>query len=196
MSDLSASGSGMIDGHCRPNCTRRNMRDPDQFARLIMRHDRVIRAFLRGLLPTASDVDEVMQEVSVVAWRKFDQLDDPENFRQWACVIARYEALMHRRRKARDRIVLGDEIDQLLVDEGLQELSLRERQLHALEGCLAKQPTDRKRLVMRVYAAEQPMKAIAEQLGKTPAALYKLLSRIRHELLECVEQTLAAEQAP
>ena len=41
--------------------------DREMFVRLLMRHDRVIRAFLRGLLPTATDVDEVMQEVSVIA---------------------------------------------------------------------------------------------------------------------------------
>ena len=61
----------------------------EQFVRLLVRHDRAIRAWLRVLLPTLNDVDEVMQEVSVVAWRKFDQLDDPENFQRWVCVIAR-----------------------------------------------------------------------------------------------------------
>ncbi len=102
--------------------------DREQFVRLLMRHDRVVRAYLRSLLPTATDVDEVMQEISVVAWRKFGELDDPDNFRRWICVIARYEVLMHRRKKARDRIVLGREIEELLADEGLEELSLRERQ--------------------------------------------------------------------
>ena len=164
--------------------------DRERFVRLLMRHDRTIRAFLRGLLPTASDVDEVMQEVSVVAWRKFDELDDPENFRRWACVIARYEVLMYRRTKARDRLVLGEELDRLMADEGIEELSLRERQLEALEGCLGRLPEDRRRLVLRVYAAESPLKTIARQVGKTPEAIYQVLSRTRRELLRCVERTL------
>ena len=56
------------------NLNKSGVDEPDRelFVRLIMRHDRPIRAFLRGLLPTASDVDEVMQEVSVIAWRNFD----------------------------------------------------------------------------------------------------------------------------
>ena len=119
------------------------------------------------------------RHLSVVAWRKFGELDDPSNFRRWTCVIARYEVLMHRRRIARDRLVFGEEIERLMADEGLEELSLRERQLEALEGCLDKLPSDRKRLVMRIYSAEAPMKTIAEQVGKTPDALYKLLSRVR-----------------
>jgi RNA polymerase sigma-70 factor (ECF subfamily) len=169
--------------------------DRDLFARLIMRHDRAVRSYLRSLLPTASDVDEVMQEVSVVAWRKFDELDDPGNFQRWVCVIARYEVLMHRRKKARDRLVLGEEVEQLLADEGLEELGLRQQQLDALERCLNKLPEDRKQLVMRIYAADQPMKTIARQIGKTPNAAYQILSRARRDLLTCVEQTLAAEEA-
>lgn len=168
---------------------------PDQelFVRLIMRHDRTIRAFLRSLLPTSADVDEVMQEVSVVAWRKFGQLDDPNDFPRWACVIARYEVLMYRRSKARDRFVLGEDIEELMAEEALEELPLRARQLDALENCLNKLPSERKHLVLRAYAAEEPLKTIAEQIGKSPAALYRLLSRVRHELLVCVERSLAAE---
>jgi RNA polymerase sigma-70 factor (ECF subfamily) len=167
--------------------------DRELFVRLIMRHDRAIRAFLRGLLRTSADVDEVMQEVSVAAWRKFDQLDDPENFQRWACVIARYEVLMYRRKKARDRFVLGEDIEELMAEEGLKELPLRGQQLDALENCLNKLPTERKHLVLKAYAAEEPLKTLAEQIGKSPEALYKLLSRIRRELLVCVERTLAAE---
>lgn len=165
--------------------------DRELFVRLLMRHDRAIRAFLRPLLPTATDVDEVMQEVSVIAWRKLGELDDPENFRRWACVIARYEVLMYRRKKARDRFVLGEEIEQLIAGEGLEELAMREQQLEALEGCLDKLPAGRRQLVLRIYAAEDPMKTIAKQIGKTPEALYKLVSRLRRELLQCVERTLA-----
>ena len=165
--------------------------DRELFVRSLMRHDRAIRAFLRSLLPTASDVDEVMQEVSVVAWRKFDLLDDPENFRRWVCVIARYEVLMYRRKKARDRLVLGQEIEQLISDEGLDELDLREQQLSALESCVNELPDEKRKLVLRVYSREQPMKSIAKQIGKTPEALYKMLSRLRQSLLECIEQTVA-----
>ena len=129
--------------------------DRELFVRLIMRHDRPIRAFLRGSLPTAADVDEVMQEVSVIAWRKFGQLDDPNGFRRWVCVIARYEVLMHRRKKARDRLVLGQEIEQLIAEEGLEELELREQQLKALEGCLDKLPKERSQLVLHVDALLQ-----------------------------------------
>jgi len=171
-----------------------NSADHEGFVRLLMQHDRTIRAFLRSMLPSGHDVDEVMQEVSVVAWRKFDQLDDAENFRRWVCVIARYEVLMYRRTKARDRLFLGEEIEQLIANEGLEELDQRESQLEALEACLKKLPTERRQLTIRVYESAQPMKYIAEQIGKTPEALYKLLSRTRRELLQCIQRSISEGQ--
>lgn len=173
--------------------TSSNAESPDRelFVRLLMKHDRAIRAYLRALLPTVNDVDEVMQEVSVIAWRKFDQLDDPRNFCRWACVIARYEVLMHRRRKARDRFVLGQEVEQLIADEGVEELSIREEQLDALENCLDRLPPERRQLTLKIYSADASMKTIAASLGKSPEAIYKMISRIRQKLLECVEQRIA-----
>lgn len=162
----------------------------DQFVRLLMKHDRTIRAYLRSLLPVQEDVDEVMQEVSVVAWRKFDQLEEPENFSRWACVIARYEVLMYRRKKARDRFILGQEIEQLIADEGLEELKLREQQLAALESCMEKLPAPRRQLLLSVYGERKPVSQIASQIDKTTAATYKMIARIRHSLFECVQRAL------
>ena len=53
------------------------------------------------LLTSLDDVDDVMQEVSVAALRKFSTLDDHSAFGAWACLIARYELLSARRRFAR-----------------------------------------------------------------------------------------------
>lgn len=163
----------------------------EQFVRLLTRHDRAIRAFLRALLPTFGDVDEVMQEVSVAAWRKFSSLDDPENFCRWACGISRNQVLRYRRSKARDRIVLGEDIEKLIADEGLDELVERQEQLTALEGCMEQLPEERKRLVLEAYSGERSMKAIAAAAGKTPEAIYQVISRLRRQLLNCITHSLA-----
>jgi len=79
--------------------------DATLFIRLFMSHERQLRFFLYQLLPTRDDVDEVMQNTSLVLWRKFGELDDENNFINWAYVVARYEVLMYRRKKARDRLI-------------------------------------------------------------------------------------------
>ena len=66
----------------------------EEFLRLWTHHEPELRAFVRSCVPRAEDVDEVMQEVSLVAWRKFSSLTGPAEFPKWACLIARYEILM------------------------------------------------------------------------------------------------------
>jgi RNA polymerase sigma-70 factor (ECF subfamily) len=170
------------------------LRDPNEdFLRLFTHHEPELRAFLRSCLPRALDVDEVMQEVSLVAWRKFTELPDKAQFVRWVCMIARYEVLMYRRRRARDRLVLDEDIVQTLADEGVEEMPVREAQLRVLDDCIAKLPEERRQLTLAAYAPESSMKVLASQLGRTEGSLYQLLARIRQELLRCVERTPALE---
>ena len=95
--------------------------DPHEtFLRLWMQHEPELRAFVRACCPKAQEVDDVMQEVSVAALRKFSTLDDHAAFGAWACLIARYELLTARRRFARDRLVLAEDVIQLLADGEFQ----------------------------------------------------------------------------
>jgi len=168
--------------------------DPNaDFLRLWTKHERELRAFVRACVPRAGEVDEVMQEVSLVAWRKFSTLVEPAQFPKWACLIARYEILMARRRHARDRLVLDEDILEKLAEEGAEEMSLRHRQLELLDGCIAKLPRDRRDLALAAYAPGASIKELAGRLGRTEGALYQLLARIRQDLVQCVERSLARE---
>jgi len=73
----------------------------EAFVRLLMKHEPRVRSFLRGLLPTWHDVEEVAQEASLIAWRKFDDFEEGTSFGGWLLTIARFEALNYRRRMAR-----------------------------------------------------------------------------------------------
>jgi RNA polymerase sigma-70 factor (ECF subfamily) len=169
----------------------------EQFVRLLTRHEPSVRAYIRAGVSAWNDVDEVMQEVSLVAWRKFESLDSPEGFPHWLRIIAKYEVLKHRRSQARDRLVLDEDIVATLLDEGLadsaSEDAHRGDERTALERCLEKLPAARRELVLKAYSPERPIQALADQLGKSPAAMYQLLSRIRSELADCVERTRAVE---
>jgi RNA polymerase sigma-70 factor (ECF subfamily) len=87
------------------NDTEKNT-DHEAFLRLFSRFEGNLRAFVASLIPTWDGVDEVLQESSVVLWRKFDQFDsqgEESSFLDWAFMIARYEVLKYRRRRATDR---------------------------------------------------------------------------------------------
>ena len=163
------------------------------FLRLFMRHELQIRAFIRACLPRASDVDEVMQEVSLVAWKKFASLSDHSQFVSWLCLIARYEILKYRRKFARDRLVLDDAMVALLAAEADSELPLRGRQLAALEDCVERLSEERRQLLKTAYSSGQTVRALAEQWGRTENSLYKTLVRIRLDLLQCINHKLEAQ---
>ena len=169
--------------------------DPNEgFLRLWVHHEAELRAYVRACVPRAAEVDEVMQEVSVVALRKFATLTNPPaQFPRWACVIARFEILMARRRHARDRLVLDEDVFDKLAEEGIEEMSLRHQQLDALDGCIGKLPRERRDLALAAYAPGTSMKELAANTGRTEGSLYQLLARIRKELQQCVEHTLEQE---
>ncbi|MGI9241870.1 MAG: sigma factor, partial [Verrucomicrobiales bacterium] len=58
----------------------------EAFVRLFAHYEPDLRRFIRSLLPTATDTDEVLQQTAIVIWRKFDQYDPETNFMKWACV--------------------------------------------------------------------------------------------------------------
>jgi RNA polymerase sigma-70 factor (ECF subfamily) len=153
------------------------------FLRLFVRHEEALRAFARVLLPTWQSVDEVMQEASVVMWRKLGQLESADGFLPWAKVIVRFEALRLRREHARDRHVFGDEVLKLLW----------ERERAALRACLAELAPHHRELVLAPYAGEGRVTRLAGETGRSVNSLYKLLGRLREKLLLCVETRLAKE---
>lgn len=64
-----------------------------QFLRLYVAHEEALLGFVRTLLPSREDAREVMQEVAVVLWQRFEELNDVSGFRPWAFGVARFKAL-------------------------------------------------------------------------------------------------------
>jgi RNA polymerase sigma-70 factor (ECF subfamily) len=163
------------------------------FLALLLRHERMVRAAIRGVVHREEDVDEVMQAVSLVAWRKFDSLTDREGFGRWACMIARHEVLKFQRARARDRFVLDEALVERILEEGEAECEVRGRRLSLLERCLEKLPQARRDLLLQAYTPGCTTRAMAERLGRSEDGLYQLLRRLRLELKQCVEGHLLEE---
>ncbi|MEM9478153.1 MAG: sigma-70 family RNA polymerase sigma factor [Verrucomicrobiota bacterium] len=165
----------------------------DTFLRLYTRHEPSLRGFIRSLVPSRDDALDVLQDVAVVLWRKWGELDSPDNFQKWAFKVARIQVLTWRRDLARDRHVFQEDVWELLADDSavFHEKEQREQQREALEKCLDKLPDEKRLLVRRAYNGETRIDALAEELGRTPMSIYKVLHRLRFKLQECTERYLA-----
>ena len=165
----------------------------ERFLSLFTSHEPAIRAYVRRLVPSRHDAADVMQGVSLVLWKKFRELDQPDNFRRWSLGIARFEALAWLRDKARDRLILaGDVLQSVAHESGLDEERLA-AQREALEGCLERLPKEQRTLILEAYAPDVGIQDAAKQSGRTVAAFYQWLHRMRLRLLECTRRTLQVE---
>ncbi len=163
----------------------------DPFLRLYAEHEQALHGYVRSMLPDRHEASEVMQEVIVTLWRKFEGAED---FRRWAFGVARMKVLQHLQRRKRDRHVFGEELIQQLADREA-ELEVRHvTQREALEQCLEKLPPAQRELVLTAYTKGTRMDDLAARRGESAMALYKKLHRIRQALLECVRRTLALEE--
>jgi RNA polymerase sigma-70 factor (ECF subfamily) len=177
---------------------KRTTSDDDEryeaFVRLLVEHEPRVRSFLRGLLPTWHDVEEVTQEASLVAWRKFDDFEEGTSFGGWLFTIARFEAMKYRRRVARSPLVFANDIWDLLAEEASAEEGQQIRRRH-LEVCLGKLELSKRELLLKVHTSGVVMREVAKQLGKGEQAFYKMIQRLRAVVLDCVLKANAAENA-
>jgi RNA polymerase sigma-70 factor (ECF subfamily) len=167
----------------------------DRFLRLFTVSEPAVRAFVRRLVPLRDDARDVMQEVALVLWQKFGGYTGggDEDFRRWAFGVARFEVLAWRRDLARDRHVFHEDLLEVLADDSAQTNDRLELQREALRSCLAKLRSDQQRLVLAAYGPGASIREIAARSGRTVAAFYQWLHRVRFSLLSCVRKAVAKE---
>lgn len=163
------------------------------FLRLFTANEAAVRGFVRRLVPARADADDIMQEVSVVMWEKFDTFRAGGDFRAWAFGVARYEVLGWLRDKGRDRLVLSEKAVELLGDEAEAGASRIERQREALEHCIGEIAPAQRDLLLRAYAPGTRVATLAQESGRSEAGFYQWLYRMRKLLLDCIRRNLAKE---
>lgn len=155
-----------------------------------MASEPAIRAFVRSLVPTVADSNDVMQEVAIVLWQKFAEYKTTDDFRRWSFTVAKWKVLSWQRDRMRDRHVFGSDMLELLADESEGQAEILEAQREALRDCLERLPARQRVLVDSAYAPDARIDAIAARIGVTAMSLYKKLHRIRVLLLDCTRAVL------
>ncbi len=164
-----------------------------EFLELYSSHYPRLQFYVTALLPTANDASDVLQETSMVLWRKFDSFELGTNFFAWACKIARFQVMKHRERQGRSARLFDTSLLEKLAAEACDERVVRGVPLQALENCLGKLSEIDRSLIRRRYQPGTTVQQLAADVGRTANSLSKSLGRIRRVLLECIDRTLAHE---
>ena len=167
----------------------------EQFVSLLTASHNSIYGFIVSLVGDRTVADDLMQEISLLLWRKFQTFDlstedRSEKFLKWALVSARNLVRNYYRQKKSHSVVFDDELISKMsaTHQGVGELLEIRRE--ALRLCLQKlTPADRQ-LLQLCYGQSATMKEAAVHLGKSSEAIYMAVSRLRHRLFRCINRTL------
>jgi RNA polymerase sigma factor (sigma-70 family) len=153
-----------------------------------------VRAFLVGYLSDRSSIDDCIQEVALLAWKKGPRgTAETEHFLAFCLACARRIAMGEIRKKYRNRACpLSEETAASLADTVArmeqQESRDAAARISALQGCLESlEPGPRRLLELRYSSKDQTaLQKESKATGKSMDAIYKKLERLRALLKDCV----------
>lgn len=166
-----------------------------QFLSLFLRSEREIYRYVAALVPNVTDAEDIVQQTALALWEKFHAYDPAQPFTPWACRFALNKARQWIERRQRWQALLAGGLAEELAERREQLQPEFERRLRHLEVCLEKLPPEQRSLVEAYYYERTDVESLAGQSGRTVAATYKMLQRIRHALQMCVQRQSEPEAA-
>jgi len=160
------------------------------YSRLLMAERKRILGFIHSLVQDRAAAEDVLQDVSMVLWKKFDSFEIGTDFGAWAMCVARFTVLNWRRKQQKLPLALSEETLQLLADDAVAELSAPEdERRHCLRDCLHKLPEKQRDLIRRYYEFGEEVESIAKRENRTARAIYLRLEKVHSLLLNCLQRT-------
>jgi RNA polymerase sigma-70 factor (ECF subfamily) len=158
-----------------------------RFLSLFLRSEREIFRYVAALVPNVAEAEDIVQQTALTLWEKFDAYDSIQPFTPWACRFALNKAKQWVERRQRWLALLEGGLAEELAQRREALRPEIETRLKHLEGCLHKLPAEQRSIVEGYYYRRDNIEKLAEQSGRTVAAAYKTLQRIRHLLQSCIE---------
>ena len=156
-----------------------------------------LRAFIRSLGVAPLWVDDIAQEAFIIAYDRLDEFDETRDFGAWVRGIARNLVINERRKDARRKRIVSDNLTDILVLTSsvpeVEEEELGDRataKLAALKQCILDLPEKSRSLIQARYEENASAPDIAEKLGMKPPAVRKALERVRVSLRKCMEEKI------
>ena len=165
-----------------------------EFRQLVAQQHRQLRSFVRTLGVDPDWVDDLAQEVFLVAWRELDSFDPNRDIGKWLRGIARNLVRNELRKDQRRKRILNEGLTEILVrsQESQRKAANSEQyRMSALRDCVEQLAPKSRQIVAGRYSDGWKAPDLADHLGMTPGAVRQALMRIREQLKQCVELQMA-----
>jgi len=170
--------------------------DTEAYLRLLAQHDGWLATYVCSLVASSHDADDILQDVKVTLWKQFGKFEQGTNFRAWARTIALNQVLNFRRSVKRNA---GEALDAAFVEAVAAEIDRNSEKLEAqaevLRFCVQKLPDAHRNIITWRYQEDCGVEEIASRSRRSVEAVYRLLSRIRGVLSECVQRQFLQQEA-
>lgn len=166
------------------------------FTGLVADQHQQLRGFVRTLGVDPDWVDDLAQEVFLVAWRERDSFDRQQDIGKWLRGIARNLVRNELRKDKRRRRLLHAGLAELLVrefDADSQVAEVEQCRMPALRDCVEQLAPKSRQIIAGRYGDGWKAPDLADHLGMTSAAVRQALMRIRQQLKQCIELRVAEE---
>jgi RNA polymerase sigma-70 factor, ECF subfamily len=168
-----------------------------EFADYLRQTQARIYGYIHSLVPNVTDADDLMQQTTLILWKKFGEFDRQRSFFSWACGIARLEVTNFLRSRGRRQRHFSDEFNLMLIQahEEMTDGELEDRR-EALSGCVEKLHERDRELIAECYGEDSGVHAAADRRGRSTQSIHNSLRRIRRTLFECITRTLGQQARP
>lgn len=165
-----------------------------QFAKLWTRAQPNVLAYISASIRGFQDAEDVLQNVAVVAIRKFSNYDHGRPFVPWILGIAKYEVLHFLRSRSKDpHEWVDDELLTLLAGAYERRFEILDQERAALADCLPNLRGKMRDAVEQRHGEGIKPAVIAESMGTSPGYVSILLNRAYKQLRKCISQRIAME---
>ena len=175
--------------------TRDQAAAQQRFLSLFLRSEREIFRYVAALVPNVTDAEDIVQQTALALWEKFDAYDPAKPFTPWACRFALNKTRQWIERRQHWQALLEHGLAEELAQRRQELQPEFELRLKHLESCLGRLPQGQRSLIEGYYYERAGIETLAERSGRSAAATYKMLQRIRHTLQLCVEGQAKPEVA-
>lgn len=125
-----------------------------EFVTQITACQRRLHGFIRTLVYDSASIEEVLQETNLAIWEQATRFTPGTDFMAWACRIAWFKVLDHRRATRRQRLEFRPDVLEALAAEALEDVDIFERNQRALAACI-ELLSERHRQVLRLHYFDQ-----------------------------------------
>lgn len=148
-----------------------------------------LRAYIRSLVFNSSDVDDILQDVAVIAIEKADKYDPSRPLSGWVFGIAKNRILKYFEKQKRQKLCFSSELIDAITVAAEQESS-KSDSLETLEDCLGKLDPDKRELLKRRHSEGTTARKLAKEIGYTDTRISRLINSLYKMLMNCINQKL------